>query len=240
LAARLAGIPERIGFDDAPARLTYSRRVPRPVTAHEVDRLLALAGPATAPPISLGLHPEEQDTADRWLREHRLTPGFVALAPGSVWATKRWGKYPALAEALDVPVVVIGGPDERALGETVAAAIPSRAVNAAGALPLRISAALLGRAGVLVTNDSAPLHMAQATGTPTVALFGPTVTAFGFGPRGPQDLVLEVDGLPCRPCSAHGPQRCPLVHHRCMQDLELARVIAAVRDILSSNGARHF
>lgn len=239
LAVRLAGIPVRIGFDDAPARMTYTERIPRPTTSHEVDRLLALAGGNAAAPISLGLSLAELGQADDWLSAHAMEPGFVALAPGSVWATKRWGKYPALAQALAAPIVVVGGPDERPLGDSVIAACGTRGVNAAGALPLRVSAALLSRAAVLVTNDSAPLHMAQATGTPTIALFGPTVTGFGFGPRGPQDLVLGVDGLECRPCSAHGPQRCPLVHHRCMQDLELARVASAVRDALSSHGTRH-
>ncbi len=239
LAARLAGIPERIGFDDAPARLTYTRRIPRPTDTHEVDRILALAEGGSTAPISLGLSVSELAEGDAWLEQRRLSHGFVALAPGSVWATKRWGKYPALATALAAPLVVLGGPEERELGEAVIAGCGTRAVNAAGTLPLRISAAVLSRAAVLVTNDSAPLHMAQATGTTTIALFGPTVTAFGFGPRGPRDLVLQVDGLECRPCSAHGPQRCPLVHHRCMQDLELARVTSAVRDALTFHGTRH-
>src|ERR1051325_8007626 len=62
-----------------------------------------------------------------------------------------------------------------------------RAVNGCGSLTLRQSAEVILRAAVLVTNDSAPLHFAQAVGTVTVAIFGPTVPAFGFGPRGPRD-----------------------------------------------------
>jgi heptosyltransferase-2 len=80
---------------------------------------------------------------------------------------------------------------------------------------------------VLVTNDSAPLHLATAAGTPVVALFGPTVPAQGFGPRGAADRTLGVT-LGCRPCSAHGPQACPLVHHRCMRDLPVEQVVRAV------------
>ncbi|MDQ3137884.1 MAG: hypothetical protein M3Q93_09910, partial [Gemmatimonadota bacterium] len=83
-------------------------------------------------------------------------------------------------------------------------------------------------AAVLVTNDSAPLHLATATGTPIVAVFGPTVPAFGFGPRGERDRVVEHPSLPCRPCSAHGPVRCPLGHHRCMRDLSVEQVAEAV------------
>jgi heptosyltransferase-2 len=110
----------------------------------------------------------------------------------------------------------------------VAAAAAGRAHSAAGVLGLRASAALIARAVVLVTNDSAPLHLATAVGTPIVAVFGPTVPAFGFGPRGARDRVIEHPSLPCRPCSTHGPQVCPLGHHRCMREVSVESVAAAV------------
>jgi len=87
---------------------------------------------------------------------------------------------------------------------------------------------VIRRAIVLVTNDSAPLHFAQAVATPTVAIFGSTVPAFGFAPRGPRDAVVELAGLACRPCSAHGPATCPLGHHRCMKSLSVEDVLRAV------------
>jgi len=157
----------------------------------------------------------------------------VAVAPGSVWGTKRWPYYPDLAGRLDAPVVAVGGPEDAPLAEAVAAAAPGRAYAAAGALSLRGSAALIARAGALVTGDSAPLHLATAAGTPVVALFGPTVPAFGFGPRGPRDVALGREGLACRPCSTHGPRRCPLGHHRCMRELEPGTVAAAVARVLA-------
>jgi heptosyltransferase-2 len=67
--------------------------------------------------------------------------------------------------------------------------------------------------------------------TPVVALFGPTVTEFGFGPVRPGDIALGVEGLLCRPCSPHGPLQCPLGHHRCMRDLSVEAVIAAIEEI---------
>jgi heptosyltransferase-2 len=103
-------------------------------------------------------------------------------------------------------------------------------LNACGALSLRESAALIGRARVLVTNDSAPLHLAQAMGTPTVALFGPTVPAFGFAPLNAGDAALGLEGLACRPCSKHGPARCPLGHHRCMTELSVEQVAATIEE----------
>jgi heptosyltransferase-2 len=69
-------------------------------------------------------------------------------------------------------------------------------------------------------------------GTPIVAVFGPTVPALGFGPRGARDMVVEHPSLACRPCSAHGPQVCPLGHHRCMRELSVEVVHAAVAAVL--------
>jgi len=232
LATWLAGIPERIGFADAPARASYTHRVARPEGTHETARLLALAGRSGPARPVLGITSEEQRSAGEWLAANGISDRFVALAPGSVWGTKRWDKYPALAATLDLPVVVIGGPGERDLAAEIVAAQPA-ARNAVGELPLRVSAALLAQATALVTNDSLPLHLAQATGTPTVAIFGPTVPAFGFGPTGPRDVVVELAGLPCRPCSRHGPERCPLGHHRCIKDLEVVQVRTALDTILS-------
>jgi heptosyltransferase-2 len=230
--AMLARIPERVGFADAPANVLYTRRVPR-VGMHETDRLLSLAG-AGAYPVTIGITDDDRASAQAWMISRDVPERFVAVAPGSIWGTKRWPGYPALAALLDDFVVVVGGPEDRHLGDDVVAGAPGRVANAAGALPLRASAALIERAAALVTNDSAPLHLAQATRTPTVAIFGPTVTTFGFGPRGPADRVIEVEGLPCRPCSLHGPQQCPLGHHRCMQDISVDAVADAVRRITTA------
>ena len=235
--ALFSGASERIGFADSPAALTHTTRVPRARAGHEVERLLALAGTGrSAPPVSLGLTAADYDQADRWLAAHGVTAGFVAVAPGSIWGTKRWPYYPALAAAIDRQSVILGSGDDVRLAEAIVAEAP-RAVSAAGALSLRGSAALIQRAAVLVTNDSAPLHLATAVGTPVVALFGPTVPEFGFGPRGSGSLALGQQGLACRPCSRHGPQICPLGHHRCMQDLSVETVAAALAAVVEEQRA---
>lgn len=232
----LARIPERIGFSGGWSFLyTAARRKPgRPEGGrggHEIDRLLALADePPGAYPPQLRPTPEDERAAADLLALGGIEPGtpFAALAPGSIWGSKRWAYYPALARRLaakGIPVAVVGGPEDAALG----AEIPS-AVNACGRLTLRQSAALISRAAVLVTNDSAPLHLATAMGTPVVAVFGPTLPAFGFGPIRPGDVALGLEGLECRPCSRHGPPRCPLGHHRCMRDLSAEVVAAAIEE----------
>ena len=229
--AFVAGIPERIGFAGSSGSFSYSRSVPRPDTGHEAERLLALAEP---PPgakaeVRLGLTGADRAMAMVWLDSNKVVEPFIAVAPGSIWGTKRWPGFRDLIARLEHPVVVVGGPEDAALARELAGSAPDRVHSAAGALPLRASAALLERARLLVTNDSAPLHLATAVGTRVVAIFGPTVPEFGFGPRGETDRIVELADLACRPCSSHGPAVCPLGHHRCMRDLRVEVVMEAVR-----------
>jgi heptosyltransferase-2 len=235
--AWLARVPRRVGFDDGWWWL-YTDVGGRATETHEIDRLLSLAG-ADARRARPSLHSTVADRAatEGLLRDHGIGAEFIALAPGSIWGSKRWPYYRELAERLAgrVGIVVVGGPEDAGLGEEVVRAVAAaggrwRAVNACGKLTLRQSAETIRRAAVLVTNDSAPLHFAQAVDTPTVAIFGPTVPAFGFGPRGPRDQVVGLDGLPCRPCSAHGPPSCPLGHHRCMRSLTVEDVLHAIEE----------
>jgi heptosyltransferase-2 len=230
LLALAARIPERIGFADAPGRWFYTRRVERRTGAHEADRLLALAGQTQGTParVRLALTEDDRAQAYAWLAARGIGDGFVAMAPGSIWGTKRWGGFADLVRLMPGHVVVVGGPDDRASAAPVVDAAPDRVFDASGALPIRVSAALIERARVIITNDSAPLHLASACGTPTVAIFGPTVPAFGFGPRAPRAAIVERTDLKCRPCSHHGPAKCPLGHHRCMREIPAT----AVRDTI--------
>ena len=234
--AWLARIPRRVGFHDGWPLLYTGTRV-RPRSGHEIDRLLALgdappshqAAPTLAPSLA------DRQSAESLMRTGGIARPFVTIAPGSIWGTKRWGGYADLAARLapGTAVVAVGGPEDTPLGEAIVAAAlkaGGKAVNACGRLSLRGAAALIGQSAVLVTNDSAPLHFAQASGTPTVAIFGPTVPTFGFGPRGPRDVVVEHADLACRPCSPHGPRVCPLGHHRCMVDIGVERVLHAIEE----------
>ncbi|MCY7380087.1 MAG: lipopolysaccharide heptosyltransferase II [Gemmatimonadaceae bacterium] len=240
--ALLAGIPSRIGFNTSAGRLLYTKRVKYRADLHHAARLLMLARPNGRAPTEDELRPSlvpgqaERVAVDALLGE-RTSRGdaLVALAPGSIWGTKRWPFYPELARALaDVAqIVIVGSETDAPLGAAVSDAAPG-AVDATGRLSLLASAELIGRCRVLVTNDSAPMHLASAMGTPTVAIFGPTVPDFGFGPLAPRSVVLGHDALPCRPCDRHGPHRCPLGHHRCMRDLPPNLVAERVRALLLS------
>jgi len=247
-----AGIHDRVGFATSAGRAFYTTRIPPIDNEHHAARLL-----------SLGTRDPLRKVSRRELRP-RLYPGaaeraavdavlgaadrdsgrpWIALAPGSVWATKRWPYYAELAELLarSARIVVVGAKADRPLAAEITARVGGDAFDATGKLSLLASAELIGRAALLVTNDSAPQHLASAMNTPTLAVFGPTVPEFGFGPLAENAEVMGLDGLSCRPCDRHGPQRCPLGHWRCMRDIGAKRVaevaIGMVRDSTRGSGA---
>jgi heptosyltransferase II len=236
--ARLAGFRARVGFATSAGRWLYTRRVRYRDDRHHAERLWSLAAdtPDASPTreqVRPRLYPggAEREAVDRLVAGavSEQAP-LVALAPGSVWATKRWPFYAELARrvAATARVTVIGSKDDAPLAAEIAAAAPGRVIDATGQLSLLGSAELIRRCAVLVTNDSAPQHLASAMGTPTVTVFGPTVPEFGFGPLAPHSATAGVSGLDCRPCDKHGPARCPLGHWRCMRDLDAATVTEVV------------
>jgi len=155
----------------------------------------------------------------------------VALVPGSRHATKRWPeeRFRELAASLagTERTAVLLGPDD----EVDRTGWPGDTVFLRE--PLGVAAAVLARCATAVTGDTGLMHVAAAVGTPVVALFGPTVRAFGFFPSGPGHRVLERD-LACRPCSVHGSARCPLGHFRCLLDITTDTVRAAVLDAIAA------
>ena len=171
--------------------------------------------------------------ADAFLAEHNLgnSRRLVALAPGAAHATKRWPEqqWEALSRQLldRSDLIVLGGPGDQRIGERLEAVGGGRIVSAAGKFPLLTSGALLKRARVLASGDTGLMHLATAVGTPVVALFGPGVEEFGFFPYNAAATVIQRD-LPCRPCTAHGSDRCPLGHHECLRGITPATVAEAL------------
>ena len=236
LLALLARVPRRIGFRNAKGSMFYTHSVLTHGEVHQIERLLALAdgAPNRREPE---IFPSAGDRAavDALLHEAGITGDFVVLAPGSQWATKRWPYFPELARALsqEVPLAIVGGPGDRADARAIRTAMGGASVaDGTGRLTLLQSGELIRRAKVLVSGDTAPVHLASATNTPVVEIYGPTVPQFGFAARPELSRLVEPDPLPCRPCHPHGPVVCPLVHHKCMRDTPIGAVLAEVRTIL--------
>ncbi|MBI5190014.1 MAG: glycosyltransferase family 9 protein [Nitrospirae bacterium] len=203
-----------MGFANARegATLFYTELVPVPATnIHAVDRyMLTLAhiGINTASPceFSIRLSGEDRAEADALLEEFGIRPGepFAAFAPSARWDTKRWpaANFVEVADRIHkgrgLKPVFVGTADEARLMDGVPDAPACRGGMAFGRTTLKVLGALLSRASVLVTNDSGPMHMAAAAGTPVVAVFGPTDPG-KTGPYGDRHRVLTAD-IECRPC----------------------------------------
>jgi heptosyltransferase-2 len=239
------GIRKRIGFNTSEGRRLYTDEIEYKAEKHHAERLWWLSMSSCADPpsreqIQPRLFPSHEDerAAESFLLEsllHRRRP-FVALAPGSAWGTKRWPYYHELAVKLggQFNIVVVGGNADVETGDAIIAQLADGCgANAAGRLGILGSAAVIGHATLLVTNDSAPQHLASAMGTPTISVFGPTVPEFGFGPLAPGSHTAGVTDLACRPCDRHGPQQCPLGHWRCMREVSSDEVMSLTTQTLS-------
>ncbi len=239
-----AGAKTRAGFTTSSSRRLYTEKVTYMGDWHHARRLLSLADFQFAESArDSDVRPElfPSDT-DRHLVDTLLagrTRPIIALAPGSVWATKRWPHFVELAALIspEFDIALIGGADDSAVAREISAHVVNadRVIDATGRLSLLGSAELIRRARAIVTNDSSPQHLASAVGTPTLTIFGPTVPAFGFGPLAPNSLSAGHKGLACRPCDKHGPQQCPLKHWRCMRELSAASVFSMLCDMTQTS-----
>jgi heptosyltransferase I len=162
--------------------------------------------------------------------------GFALLNPGAAWPNKRWppvrfGEVAAfLREVRGLPSVVLWGPGEEALADSVVAASSGAAVRAPRTeIPDLV--ALSRAASLIVSGDTGPLHVAAAVGTPVVAIFGPTNPKRN-GPWAPADAtVSRFEGC-----------RCPYERQChdadwCLDSVSVAEVTAAIQQRLGRAGA---
>jgi heptosyltransferase-2 len=164
-----------------------------------------------------------------------LGPGdWIGLSPGAAFGpAKRWplSRFAAvgdrLARTTGAQVAVLGAPGERPFAEGVAGAMSHPARVLAGETTLADLVGVLARLRVLVTNDSGPMHVASALGTPVAAVFGPTDPS-ETAPVGPARLLSEP--VHCAPC---GLRACP-IDHRCMTRVAAERVAEAAEELIAS------
>ena len=158
---------------------------------------------------------------------------ILGIAPGARWDTKRWpvdffcdlvNRFCAVSSA---PVRIFLGPREKVWfpGSRLAQmATNLEQVTFWQERDLVEVASGLAECATLVTNDSGLLHLAEAVGTPVLALFGPTVQEFGYFPSLPASRVLQTE-LACRPCSRNGKRPCHRGDLACLVDIKPERVL---------------
>lgn len=268
----LARIPVRVGFSDASSSFLYTRKRERSREVHQVLRNLGLvsddiplreldslctkSGAVPKVPLThtlrldLGVTASAKEILDRLdsLESNFLSNsprGYVVLAPGSVWETKRWRLegFSDIAEFFvenGISVVLLGSKSEKELGDGIvqstlsqsAEAKSGRVLNLIGKLPLLESFRLLESAKILVCNDSMLQHGAAALSVPTVAVFCSTAPAQGFTPWTPVAAeVVGDDSLECRPCFRTGLAACPLGTYACRENVDATRVKQAAERV---------
>lgn len=221
--------------------LREGRRL-RPTSA--VDYYLEIARRAGATVFSRKLElfttSEDECLADRVWRNHDLNSArrvVVLNTGGSYGPAKNWpveyfcSLALRLVHELDSSVLVICGPAERRTAATIQrTAAHSRVHSLAEMEPsIGLTKACIRRSDLVVTTDSGPRHFAAAFSVPAVTLFGPTDPRWSMTYH-PNEIHLQRD-LPCRPCARRS---CPLGHHRCMREVTVSAVFAAVKELLDS------
>ncbi len=169
---------------------------------------------------------------------------ILGLAPGAQWETKQWPEN-FFAEVLtgfrrssSAPVRIFLGPREELWfsGSHLEGAVQRLSgIQVIRGLSLTDLIGPITGCSVLLTNDSGLLHLAEAAGTPVLALFGPTVREFGYFPRLPESRVLEIS-LDCRPCSRNGKRPCHRKDLACLASISPAEVLQAVLSTTTLNG----
>jgi heptosyltransferase II len=241
IAPALAGIPERVGFfGEARFGLINRMRWGEKALPRFIDKNAALALPdgAALPaewPVPRLHVPSEE--AIRWRQANGLGTGrAVALAPGSVGASKRWTYYPEAARRLaerGFDVWVIGGPGEKTLAQEIVAAGGAGVRDLTGS-DLRNGILAMAAADVAISNDSGLMHIAAAIGTPTMGIFGPT-SPYHWAPlNGLAATVQTKTVVPCQPC--HRPV-CTMNDHRCMRDIAASDVVDIAQRVLREKAA---
>lgn len=161
----------------------------------------------------------------------------IALLPVSRWPSKNWpvrhfiDLAVKLVERRSGSVFILGGPGDVEVCREIEKAAGGGVFNLAGKTGLAEMGAVLREMDVLVANDSGPIHMAAAVGTPVVAMFGPTDPR-RTGPYGPLHRVLCA-GLPCQPCYKRNCRKHGLA---CLANIQPREVLAAVDEVLQAGG----
>ncbi|VAX17537.1 ADP-heptose--lipooligosaccharide heptosyltransferase II [hydrothermal vent metagenome] len=222
-----AGIPERIGFAGDMRSFLLTRPLPRPakhsMSQAEYFKTLALAA---FPGFQAGglklLAPGLAINSAMKLLPKENTPLIGIGFGASFGAAKMWPaeRFALLIDRLDElgSVVLLGAESDRGVEQKVLGLSKSNPLSLVGATDIQTLAGVFSRLSLYITNDTGPMHLAAAIGTPVIALFGPTSPA----ETKPLDKNAEViyHGADCAPCWKRS---CPL-DHRCMTAITVDEV----------------
>jgi heptosyltransferase-2 len=220
LAPFLARIPLRSGYVGESRYGLLNRLYRKPDKAMRRHYARLAEAPDTEPRQPLPEARLRVDAADGAATRTRfgIEGRYAVLCPGAEYGpAKRWPYFRELAERLDMPVVLLGSPND------AAAAAEVGGKNLVGKTTLDEAIDLIAGAELVVSNDSGLMHVAAALGRPLVALFGSS-SPEKTPPQPGRSRVLWLKPE-CSPCFQ---RECPLGHFRCMRELSVEMVLAEV------------
>jgi heptosyltransferase-2 len=238
-----AKIPKRTGFlgecrvgllNDI--RILDKKRLPR-----LIDRFASLAYEKNAQPLEAVPYPSfrvdpasVKKTVEKFAVTDDLKRPILALCPGAEFgSSKRWpesyyAKVALIKRKEGWAVWLFGSANDKAVAARIQEETGGQCLDFTGKTGLDEAIDLLSLATTVVTNDSGLMHIAAALARPLIAVYGSTDPGY-TPPLGEAAQVVRLS-LPCSPCFA---RECPLIHHKCMQDLHPEKVLAAMDTVVA-------
>lgn len=240
VVARLVRAPLKIGFDTNERRRMFTHSIRYDLEEYEPENFASLLTPLGVDcqrdvgDDSLSLPAKAVFRASQLLQPLN-SDSFVVFFPGASIEEKRWGpeRFSLVTKQLagdGIRVVLVGGRDERSVGDVIAEA---GGLSLAGLTSLAETAAIIDKSSLLVSGDSGVLHIAAGLGKPTVSIFGPS-SVKKWAPRGEKHLVISKN-LNCSPCTKFGYTPKCSIKAKCMADITVDEVVAAIEDLLGDN-----
>jgi len=244
LIAHLAGIKRRVGYDRKCAfflteKIAHKKQLGE---KHESDYALELLKeigiPSKEKELFVPVHEKDAIKVEKLLEEHRVGKdlALIAINPGASCKSKRWGlkKFAEVGEKLagkyKARIVIVSDKTNREYADTMAKAMKHEPINLAARTSVGELAVLLSKVDLFISNDSGPVHIACAVGTPVISIFGRKDSGLSprrWGPTGEKSITLHKDAG-CKVCLAHN---CTL-GFKCLEAITVDEVYNAARSLL--------
>lgn len=158
--------------------------------------------------------------------------GYAVISLGATHFTKKLPlkKWEELIHQLEVPIILIGGDQEIALGQYLEQLDEFKILNKCGHYNLHQSASVVAQSIFVITHDTGMMHISAALKKKTISIWGGTVPYLGFEPYGidsEKSIFIENTELSCRPCSKYGRADCPKGHFKCMNEISVGEIVKA-------------
>lgn len=241
----LAGIPKRVGYARGKLdflltdRLQYTKRLgEKHESEYSLDVLRSIGIDAEISRLSVSITGENENTLRDLFLEHDVSEEdrIIVLHPGASHASKMWPEEnfarlgDALIERFKVKIILISGASQSAIGEKVKDLMKNEAISLCGRTSLGVLAALFKKTALFISNDSGPVHIACAVGTPVISIFSRNEKGLSparWRPLGNKGIFLHKD-VGCTKCLAHNCKKSFL----CLRSITVEEVLERSRDLL--------